>query len=177
MLKNKYNSDRNLINMVADINREKVINDGYYIINICDKDNICNDGVYITSNNSVEESEFFPIFGKMTDGIMTELVTDIIVNYIDDVDIVVDNKRKDNVNISNYQFSNPCYISAYQIYPKELARVLRVLEDNYNVEEYKTKILSQLNDATRYYRDLTKEDEKYIEEFITKNKTKNYTRI
>ena len=177
MLSNKYKDDRNLIDMVTYSNNEKVMKDGYYEVCICDKDNVCNDGVYVTSNNNVEGSKFFPIFGKMIGGIMTELVTDIVLNYKDDIDIVVDNERKDNVNITSYHFSNPCYVSAYQIYPKEMAEVLRDLDDNYNVEEYKTKILSQINEATRYYRLLTKEDEKYIEEFISKHKTKNYTRI
>ena len=179
MLSNKYAKDRSIITMATGTKMEKAARDGYYIVDICDKDNVCNNEIYISSNNNKEEGEFFPIFGKMIGGVMTELITDTILKYYDDVDFVIESKDNSNKDygITNYHFSEPCYISAYQIYPKQLVKVLKNLDKNYDVEEYKEKILSQINEATKHYADLTKEDEKYIEEFIEKHKTKNYTRI
>ena len=176
MLSNKSVEDKAIIDRVTGSNRKKPLKDGYYVVNICDRDNICNNDIYVISNNNNVGKEFY-IFGKMIDGIMTELLTGTVLKYIDEVDMIVVEKEL-NTNkyipsFCNFYFSLPCYISAWQIYSDELVNVLKDLDENYNVNEYKNKIVSQINDATSKYEELVREDEMYINSFISKHKTKS----
>ena len=113
---------------------------------------------------------------------MTELITGTLLKYIDDVDIIIEKKKipdekfKDNYT-NNYYFSSPGYLKAIQLYPKDVAIILNDLDNDYNVSEYKKKILSQINNATSKYEELVKDDEETIDNFIHKHRTKNKMRI
>ena len=87
------------------------------------------------------------------------------------------NKKYNYGYVDNFNFSNPCYMSAWQVYPKELVKILEDLDNNYDVIEYKDKILSQINDATNKYEDYTMDYEDAIDKFVYKYRTKKYTRI
>jgi len=182
MLSNKFVDDKNIINSVIGTNRERKVKDGYYVINICDKENICNNDIYVASNKNKESGKEFYIFGKLLDGVMTELITGTILKYIDDVDMIVDEKETNGTKYElpvfcNFYFSSPCYMMAWQIYPNDLVEILKDLDENYNVDEYRNKILSQINNATSKYDELMKDDEVYIKSFISKHKKKNRTLI
>ena len=181
-MKNKYKEDKRIIDTIVGDNRNEIKKDGYYLIYVCDKYDGYNEKVYVTSNESCEKVKDFEIFGKFEDGIMTELITGTLLKYIDDVDIIIEKKKipdekfKDNYT-NNYYFSSPGYLKAIQLYPKDVAIILNDLDNDYNVSEYKKKILSQINNATSKYEELVKDDEETIDNFIHKHRTKNKMRI
>ena len=178
-MKDKYIEDNKILNQALG-NRKKPQKDGYYLLFLCDNDDIYNEKLYIKANNKELEPKDFEIFGKLEDGTMTELITGTVLKYIDDTNMIIENEESNNKlfkYVTHYHYETPCYLKAIQLYPSELSEKLTELSELYDVLEYKNKIQSQINKATNNYEEKKIKEELVIESFIEKHRTKNRMRI
>lgn len=171
---------------MVDMNKRKATRDGYYAVGICDADIGYDRGIVVYSRvsnktmlsfeNQSNDSHYFDFLAEYKDGIMRELTTGTILEYVDDVGMV-NIKTKGTCpgsnDIDHYYFSAPCYIESFPVDAKFVAAQLKLLQESYDVREYKRKLLFKIKSAIKNYDKVSKNSEQVIEEFLTKHGPKN----
>ena len=120
----------------------RALEDGYYLISIGNK--------YGYSNGYFINGRICKYIGEYKDGIMRDMVTGIVLNYYDDIDIhlMINNSRRDMF----FEFSSPCYVKSEQISEYKLLDYLNLIKNNGGFFKYSDKLCSELNKSS--YRDL-----------------------
>lgn len=153
----------------------KPIKDGYYYITVSDKyygkTSVIN--LNTIDKNGIENKISVNIIGEYRDGKMEDLVTGIELNFIDEVPFKL--KRESNSNgllefnnITKYYYEKPCYLTASYITSSLVCDNLKKLEKYNLIEQYKTQLLSILNNSVLGYEEASKTYEEKIAEFKKK---------
>ena len=123
--------------------------DGYYMLYICD---------FVKGSRGLLKSKDLPnnqsiCVGKFRDGCMYEFITDMKLDYVDDVNIIYDGGEE------FYYFEKPCYVNYKRLSIGEVANFLSSFEDNTGVslKAYKDTLQEQFIHAISGYKEMESE--------------------